>query len=111
VHGKQLQKKVHDMQGHALPAFYPIRVPEVLNWGSTPYLHAQMQEVSVDLAENLNKVSGFSHLLIVKCAPSGFALILPFTSNSSSEVIVPSKTVYCYNIQYKECILTMPMNS
>jgi hypothetical protein len=54
-----------------------------------------MQEVSVDLAENLNKVSGFSHLLIVKCALSGFTLILPLVSESSSEV----------NRTFKNCVL------
>jgi hypothetical protein len=63
--------------------------------GVYPLPTRAMQEVSVDLAENLNKVSGFSHLLIVKCALSGFTLILPLVSKSSSEV----------NRTFKNCVL------
>jgi hypothetical protein len=54
--------------------------------GVYPLPNRAMQEVSVDLAENLNKVNGYSHLLIVRCALSGFTLVLPLASKSSTEV-------------------------
>ena len=45
-----------------------------------------MQEVLCDLAENLNPVNGYSHLLIVTCPLSDFTLIIPLKSKTSSEV-------------------------
>ena len=63
--------------------------------GVYPLPNRAMQEVSVDLAENLNKVNGYSHLLIVRCALSGFTLVLPLASKSSTEV----------NRTFKNCVL------
>jgi hypothetical protein len=45
-----------------------------------------MEEVAVDLAECLNKVNGFSHLMITKCALTGFTLIHPLETKSAKEV-------------------------
>ena len=45
-----------------------------------------MQEVLCDLAENLNTVGGYSHLLIVTCPLSDFTLIIPLKSKTASEV-------------------------
>jgi len=45
-----------------------------------------MQEVYCDLAENLNPVNGYSHLLIVTCPLSDFTLIIPLKSKTSAEV-------------------------
>jgi hypothetical protein len=45
-----------------------------------------MQEVMCDLAENLNPVGGYSHLLIVTCPFSDFTLIIPLKSKASAEV-------------------------
>ncbi len=39
-----------------------------------------------DLAENLNTVGGYSHLLIVTCPFSDFTLIIPLKSKTSAEV-------------------------
>jgi len=54
--------------------------------GVYPMPTKAFQEISVDLAENLNKVNGYSHLLIVKCALSGFTIIIPLATKSASEV-------------------------
>ncbi len=77
--------------------------------GVYPLPTCAMQEVSVDLAENLNKVSGFFHLLIVKCALSGFTQILPLVSKSSSEVNRTLKIVCYYSIRYSVSTRTMPV--
>ena len=55
-----------------------------------------MQEVSCDLAENLNPVGGYAHLLITRCALSGFTIITPLKTKTASEV----------NREFKNGILT-----
>ena len=40
----------------------------------------------MDLAENLNTVNGFSHLLITQCTLSDFVVIIPLKSKTASEV-------------------------
>ena len=45
-----------------------------------------MQEVYCDLAENLNPVNGYAHLLIVTCPLSDFTLVIPLKSKTSAEV-------------------------
>jgi len=45
-----------------------------------------MEEVAVDLVECLNKVNGFSHLMITKCALSNFTLIHPLQTQTAREV-------------------------
>jgi len=44
------------------------------------------EEISMDLAENLNPVNGYANLLIVQCALTDFTIILPLKSKSSNEV-------------------------
>src|SRR5450830_76466 len=44
------------------------------------------EEVIMDLLENLNPVSGYSHLLICQCTFSDFVTIVPLKSKSSGEV-------------------------
>jgi len=53
-----------------------------------------MQEISMDLAENLNTVNGYSHLLIIQCALTDFILIYPLKSKQADYVT----TVLLYNV-------------
>jgi hypothetical protein len=54
--------------------------------GVYPVPTKAMEEVAVDLVENLNKVNGFSHLMITRCALTNFTLIHPLESKSAREV-------------------------
>ena len=44
------------------------------------------EEIIMDLAENLNTINGFSHLLIIQCVFSDFVVIVPLKSKQASEV-------------------------
>jgi hypothetical protein len=44
------------------------------------------EEVILDLCENLNTTSGYSHLLIMQCTFSSFIIIIPLKSKTSNEV-------------------------
>jgi len=44
------------------------------------------EELNLDLAENLNPVNGYSHLLIMQCALTDFTIIVPLKTKSSTEV-------------------------
>jgi len=54
--------------------------------GVYPIPKRGMEEVAVDLVECLNKVNGFSHLMITKCALTNFTLIHPLETKSAREV-------------------------
>ena len=54
--------------------------------GVYPIPSRGMEEVAVDLAECLNKVNGFSHLMITKCALTNFTLIHPLQTKTAKEV-------------------------
>jgi hypothetical protein len=44
------------------------------------------EEITLDLAESLNSINGFSHLLIIQCVFSEFVIIIPLRTKSASEV-------------------------
>lgn len=44
------------------------------------------EEITMDLAENLNTISGYSHLLISQCALTDFVIIIPLKSKLATEV-------------------------
>ena len=44
------------------------------------------QEITLDLAENLNPVNGYAHLLVVQCALTDFLLIFPLKSKQAEHV-------------------------
>jgi hypothetical protein len=54
--------------------------------GSYPTPTCAFEEISVDLAENLNTSGGYSHLLIVKCYLTDFVLIFPLKSKTNNEI-------------------------
>jgi len=62
--------------------------------GIYPTPTAPFQEISMDLAENLNQTGGYSHLLVVQCILTDFTIIAPLKSKSSSEVT----RVLLYNV-------------
>jgi hypothetical protein len=54
--------------------------------GEYPIPNHPFEEISVDMAESLNKVGGFSHLLIVQCVLSDYLLIYPLRTKTAQEV-------------------------
>ncbi len=54
--------------------------------GSYPTPTCAFEEISVDLAENLNTSGGYSHLLIVKCYLTDFVLIFPLKNKTNNEI-------------------------
>jgi dUTPase len=62
--------------------------------GIYPTPEYPMQEISVDIAESLNRVNGYSHLLIVQCALSDFIMIFPLKSKTANEI----NRVFLYSI-------------
>ena len=44
------------------------------------------QEINLDLAENLNPIHGYEHLLVVQCALTDFVLIYPLKSKQAEHV-------------------------
>ena len=54
--------------------------------GIYPVPLAPMVECTADIAENLNPVNGYAHLLLVKCLFSDFCLIFPLKTKKSAEI-------------------------
>ena len=96
-----LQRMLLDMDSYWFPRMYTITQSFIsrcyacfLSYKGTrktkigiyPTPNRPMQEVMCDLAENLNTVGGYSHLLIVTCPFSDFTLIIPLKSKTSAEV-------------------------
>jgi hypothetical protein len=54
--------------------------------GVYPMPTRPFEEVILDLMENLNQVSGYSHLLICQCTFSDFVTIIPLKTKTSGEV-------------------------
>jgi hypothetical protein len=46
-----------------------------------------MEEINMDLAENLNPINGFAHLLVIQCALTDFTHIIPLKSKGSEVVV------------------------
>jgi hypothetical protein len=46
-----------------------------------------MEEINMDLAENLNPINGFAHLLVIQCALTDFTHVIPLKSKSSEAVV------------------------
>ena len=44
------------------------------------------QEINIDLAENLNPINNYAHLLVVQCALTDFILIYPLKSKQAEHV-------------------------
>ena len=59
------------------------------------------QEISIDLAENLNPINGYAHLLVVQCALTDFILIYPLKSKQAEYVthILLNNVLQTFNIQ------------
>ena len=54
--------------------------------GMYPAPQRPFQEVMMDLAENLNSVQGYQHLLIMQCLLTDFLILIPLKSKSSEEI-------------------------
>ena len=59
------------------------------------------QEISMDLAENLNPINGYAHLLVVQCALTDFLLIYPLKSKQANHVmnILFQNVLQIFNVQ------------
>jgi len=53
--------------------------------GIYPIPSAPMEEVCVDIAESLNTINGYSHLLITQCALPDFIIITPLSVRLATE--------------------------
>jgi hypothetical protein len=60
-----------------------------------------MQEINLDLAENLNTVDGYSHLLIVNCELTDYTLIFPLRSKRADHVteVLLHSVLQAFNVQ------------
>jgi len=60
-----------------------------------------LQEISMDLAENLNAINGYSHLLLVQCALTDFVIIVPLKSKTSAEItrVLTYSVLQHFNVQ------------
>jgi hypothetical protein len=54
--------------------------------GLYPSPEHPFQEISMDLCENLNKIKGYSHLLVIQDVLTDFLLVFPLKSKKSSEM-------------------------
>ena len=54
--------------------------------GTYPIPTGPMTECTADIAENLNPLKGFSHLLLIKCLFSDFCLIFPLKTKTATEI-------------------------
>jgi Integrase zinc binding domain len=56
--------------------------------GNYPIAEFPFEEVSVELAESLNMVNGYSHLLIVQCILTNFILVYPLTLIRAAYIMI-----------------------
>jgi hypothetical protein len=54
--------------------------------GIYPTPSRPFQEVTMDLAENLNTSGGYSHLLVLQCTLTDFVILVPLKSKTSTEI-------------------------
>lgn len=54
--------------------------------GIYPTPSAPLEEVMMDLAENLNNIGGYSHLLVTQCVLTDFTILVPLKTKQASEV-------------------------
>jgi hypothetical protein len=54
--------------------------------GVFPMPSRPFEEVLLDLAENINPINGYSHLLVAQCAFSDFLVVVPLKSKGAQEV-------------------------
>ena len=98
---KGLDRMLADLQSYYFPNMYTITKQFITccyacfltnkgnrktKIGIYPTPSYPFEEVTMDLAENLNTVNGFSHLLITQCALTDFVIIIPLKSKLSAEV-------------------------
>jgi hypothetical protein len=69
--------------------------------GIYPSPNYPMQEINLDLAENLNPVDGYSHLLIVNCELTDYTLIFPLKSKRADHVteVLLHSVLQPFNVQ------------
>ena len=54
--------------------------------GIYPTPNRAFEEITMDLAENLNNVNGYSHILVIQCVFSDFVILQPLKSKTSHEI-------------------------
>ena len=69
--------------------------------GIYPTPNFPFQEITMDLAENLNTINGYSHLLIVQCTLTDFVIIHPLKSKTSAEItrVLTYSVLQNFNVQ------------
>ncbi len=79
--------KVKQFVGKCYPCFLMHRSSRKNILGNYPIPSYPFEEISMDLAENLNKVKGYEHLLIIQDVLSDFIMIFPMKSKTSNELV------------------------
>ena len=69
--------------------------------GIYPTPNFPFQEITMDLAENLNTINGYSHLLILQCTLTDFVIIHPLKSKTSAEItrVLTYTVLQNFNVQ------------
>jgi hypothetical protein len=98
---KNKYKKVKTFTNRCYPCFLMHRSSRKNVLGNYPIPSYPFEEVSMDLAENLNKIKGYENLLIVQDVLSDFILIFPLKTKTSNEVtnIFMNSILQIFNIK------------
>ena len=98
---KGLQKMLKDLESYHFDNLYTVTKAFVTSCyscflsytgnkkqkiGTYPIPTGPMTECTADIAENLNPLKGFSHLLLIKCLFSDFCLIFPLKTRTATEI-------------------------
>ena len=69
--------------------------------GIYPTPSRPFQEITMDLAENLNTSGGYSHLLVLQCTLSDFVIIVPLKTKKSTEIsrVLLHSVLMQYNVE------------
>jgi hypothetical protein len=86
--------KVKNFVGSCYACFLANHATRKNKLGNYPLPAFPFEEISVDLAEGLNTVQGYSHLLIIQCVLSDYTLVYPLKSKTATEVC----RVFLYNV-------------
>ena len=54
--------------------------------GTYPIPERPFQELMMDIAENINLIKGYQHLLIIQCVLTDFVIIIPLKTKKASEI-------------------------
>jgi len=83
------------------PCFLTYKSSRKQTVGFYPVPTRAFEEIILDLAENLNKSGGYSHLLIMVCVLTDFTIIIPLKDKTASEIsrAILNSVLINYNVE------------